>query len=102
MGLEGSLCQRGIALAHQVVQILLVPRERDASLRKRWAQLILSDAPVRDARSVTAHPRASVNLAQTTMRSEIGKLTLGKTYAERDRLNDAIVTEIDKASDRLI
>ncbi len=36
------------------------------------------------------------------MRSEIGKLTLGKTYAERDRLNDAIVTEIDKASDRLI
>ena len=33
------------------------------------------------------------------MRSEIGKLTLGETYAERDRLNEAIVTEIDKASD---
>ncbi len=43
--------------------------------------------------------RASVNLAQTTMRSEIGKLTLGETYAERDRLNEAIVSEIDKASD---
>ncbi len=43
--------------------------------------------------------RAGVNLAQTTMRSEIGKLTLGETYAERDRLNGAIVSEIDKASD---
>ncbi|MBN23150.1 MAG: paraslipin [Bdellovibrionaceae bacterium] len=43
--------------------------------------------------------RASINLAQTTMRSEIGKLTLGETFAERDRLNDSIVTEIDKASD---
>lgn len=42
---------------------------------------------------------ASVNLAQTTMRSEIGKLTLGETFAERDRLNEAIVSEIDKASD---
>ena len=42
---------------------------------------------------------ASVNLAQTTMRSEIGKLTLGETFAERDRLNEAIVREIDKASD---
>lgn len=42
---------------------------------------------------------ASVSLAQTTMRSEIGKLTLGDTFSERDKLNDAIVREIDKASD---
>lgn len=42
---------------------------------------------------------ASINLAQTTMRSEIGKLTLGETFAERDRLNVAIVREVDKASD---
>ncbi|MFO6421952.1 SPFH domain-containing protein [Motilimonas sp. KMU-193] len=43
--------------------------------------------------------RASVNLAQTTMRSEIGKLTLGQTFSERDNLNEIIVREIDKASD---
>jgi len=43
--------------------------------------------------------RASINLAQTTMRSEIGKLTLSETFAERDNLNESIVTEIDKASD---
>ncbi len=43
--------------------------------------------------------RASVNLAQTTMRSEIGKLKLGQTFSERDALNETIVREIDKASD---
>lgn len=42
---------------------------------------------------------ASINLAQTTMRSEIGKLTLSQTFSERDALNETIVTEIDKASD---
>jgi len=42
---------------------------------------------------------ASVNLAQTTMRSEIGKLDLGQTFSERDSLNEKIVKEIDKASD---
>jgi regulator of protease activity HflC (stomatin/prohibitin superfamily) len=41
---------------------------------------------------------ASVNLAQTTMRSEIGKLTLGDTFHERDKLNESIVREIDKAA----
>ncbi len=43
--------------------------------------------------------RASVNLAQTTMRSEIGKLSLSQTFSERDALNETIVREIDKASD---
>lgn len=42
---------------------------------------------------------ASINMAQTTMRSEIGKLTLDETFSERERLNDAIVKEIDKASE---
>lgn len=43
--------------------------------------------------------RAAVNLAQTTMRSEIGKLSLSQTFSERDSLNESIVREIDKASD---
>ena len=42
---------------------------------------------------------ASVNLAQTTMRSEIGKISLGQTFAERDTVNSNIIAEIDKASD---
>lgn len=43
--------------------------------------------------------RACINLAQTTMRSEIGKLKLSETFSERDKLNETIVREIDKASD---
>jgi len=42
---------------------------------------------------------AAVNLAQTTMRSEIGKMTLDSTFSERDALNEKIVKEIDEASD---
>ena len=42
---------------------------------------------------------ASINLAQTTMRSEIGKLSLSNIFSERDTLNDKIVKEIDFASD---
>lgn len=36
-------------------------------------------------------------LAQTTMRSEIGKITLDKTFEERDALNAAIVSAINEA-----
>jgi regulator of protease activity HflC (stomatin/prohibitin superfamily) len=42
---------------------------------------------------------ASINLAQTTMRSEVGKITLDDTFSERDQMNEAIVEELDKASD---
>ncbi|MDA9163887.1 paraslipin, partial [Rickettsiaceae bacterium] len=37
-------------------------------------------------------------LAQTTMRSEIGKLKLDKTFEERETLNHAIVTSINAAA----
>ncbi len=42
---------------------------------------------------------AAVNLAQTTVRSEVGKLTLGGTFSERESLNETIVREIDHASE---
>jgi regulator of protease activity HflC (stomatin/prohibitin superfamily) len=44
------------------------------------------------------YKNAAVNLAQTTMRAEIGKLTLDETFSERETLNAAVVREIDKAS----
>lgn len=34
---------------------------------------------------------AIIQLAQTTMRSELGKITLDKTFEERDTLNEKIV-----------
>jgi regulator of protease activity HflC (stomatin/prohibitin superfamily) len=42
---------------------------------------------------------ASINLCQTTMRSEVGKLDLEEIFSERETLNSNIVTEVDKASD---
>ncbi len=41
---------------------------------------------------------AAINLAQTTMRSEVGKMSLSETFSEREALNDKIVEEIDAAS----
>lgn len=42
---------------------------------------------------------ASAQLAQTTLRSEIGKLELDKTFEERDTINANIIDALDKASD---
>lgn len=42
---------------------------------------------------------ASIQLAQTTMRSIIGKLELDRTFEERESINGAIVEAVDKASD---
>jgi len=42
---------------------------------------------------------AAIQLAQTTMRSVMGKLELDKTFEERETINSAIVDAVDKASD---
>jgi len=42
---------------------------------------------------------ASTQLAQTTMRSVIGKMELDRTFEERDTINVTIVDAVDKASD---
>lgn len=41
---------------------------------------------------------AVTQLAQTTMRSELGKYSLDRTFAERDALNSAIVATINSAA----
>ena len=38
-------------------------------------------------------------LAQTTLRSEIGKIDLDRTFEERGTINNSVVMELDKASD---
>jgi regulator of protease activity HflC (stomatin/prohibitin superfamily) len=42
---------------------------------------------------------AIVQLAQTTLRSEIGKIDLDRTFEERTHINVQVVTELDKASE---
>ena len=55
--------------------------------------------PVKASYGVNDYSFASVQLAQTTMRSEIGKIDLDKTFEEREVINGAIVNAIDKASE---
>jgi regulator of protease activity HflC (stomatin/prohibitin superfamily) len=42
---------------------------------------------------------ASIQIAQTTMRSVVGKLELDKTFEERETINSSIVDAVDKASE---
>jgi regulator of protease activity HflC (stomatin/prohibitin superfamily) len=42
---------------------------------------------------------ATVQLAQTTLRSEIGKLHLDQTFAERELINNHVVEQLDVATD---
>lgn len=55
--------------------------------------------PVKASYGISDYRLAAISLAQTTMRSEIGKLSLDDTFSERDRVNENIVREIDKASE---
>jgi regulator of protease activity HflC (stomatin/prohibitin superfamily) len=48
---------------------------------------------------IADYKSGSINLAQTTMRSEIGKLSLDSTFSERDTINEKIVKEVDMASE---
>lgn len=47
---------------------------------------------------VNNYEMAIIQLAQTTLRSEIGKIDLDKTFEERERINNAIVMGIDHAT----
>lgn len=47
---------------------------------------------------INNYQAASINLAQTTMRSEVGKITLDDTFSQREAMNESIVREIDKAA----
>ncbi|MFC1484994.1 SPFH domain-containing protein [bacterium] len=55
--------------------------------------------PVKASYGITNYRFAVVQLAQTTMRSVIGKLELDKTFEERESVNGAIVQVVDEASD---
>jgi regulator of protease activity HflC (stomatin/prohibitin superfamily) len=55
--------------------------------------------PKKASYGINDYQFASTQLAQTTMRSVIGKLELDKTFEERETINVAIVDAVDKASD---
>ncbi len=55
--------------------------------------------PRRASYGIGNYEFAIAQLAQTTLRSEMGKIDLDRTFEERAAINASIVTELDKASD---
>lgn len=55
--------------------------------------------PERASYGVADYLFAITQLAQTTLRSEIGKIDLDKTFEERSSINFQVVSELDKASE---
>jgi len=55
--------------------------------------------PMKASYGIDNYKFASIQIAQTTMRSVIGRLELDKTFEEREAINNAIVEAVDKASE---
>ncbi len=55
--------------------------------------------PQRASYGISNYVFAITQLAQTTLRSEIGKIELDRTFLERTHINSQVVNEVDKASD---
>lgn len=55
--------------------------------------------PIKASYGIDNYRYAVAQLAKTTMRSEIGKMELDKTFCGREGLNDNIVKSLDEASD---
>jgi regulator of protease activity HflC (stomatin/prohibitin superfamily) len=55
--------------------------------------------PSRASYGIANYTFAITQLAQTTLRSEVGKIDLDRTFEERMNINIAVVSELDKASE---
>ena len=55
--------------------------------------------PVKSSYGISDYRYATIQMAQTTMRSVIGKLELDKTFEERHQINGSVVQSVDQASD---
>ena len=55
--------------------------------------------PERASYGIQDYLFAIIQLAQTTLRSEIGKIDLDRTFEERTNINLSVVSELDKASE---
>jgi regulator of protease activity HflC (stomatin/prohibitin superfamily) len=54
--------------------------------------------PQRASYGITDYHYAISQLAQTALRSEIGKIDLDRTFEERTHINGMVITELDKAT----
>lgn len=55
--------------------------------------------PERASYGISDYVFAIIQLAQTTLRSEVGKIDLDRSFEERSNINAQVVTELDKATE---
>lgn len=55
--------------------------------------------PERASYGISDYTFAITQLAQTTLRSEIGKIDLDRTFEERTNINTSVIQELDKATE---
>lgn len=55
--------------------------------------------PQRASYGISDYEQAVIQLAQTTLRSEIGKIDLDRTFEEREKINSAVIMAIEHATE---
>ncbi|MHC1739241.1 MAG: SPFH domain-containing protein [Ignavibacteriaceae bacterium] len=85
-------------LALEVLPQVCITRDNIAVEVDGILYLLLVD-PMKASYGINNYQYAASQLAQTTMRSVVGKLELDKTFEEREGINASIVDAVDKASE---
>lgn len=55
--------------------------------------------PVKASYGISNYEMAIIQLAQTTLRSEVGKIDLDRTFEEREKINTAVILGVDQATE---
>lgn len=55
--------------------------------------------PVKASYGISNYEMAIIQLAQTTLRSEFGKIDLDRTFEEREKVNNSVIIAIDQATE---